>query len=114
MRSRAEWALRAIMLAALGLLLWTTLRPARASQPARVPADGMEQALVGATRAFVASMSLELDSAPDAAHREWLAAIRRAGTDVSWRAPGLAPIAIGASRAAEPESRVRVTVAGPD
>ncbi|HUR91639.1 MAG TPA: hypothetical protein VMY38_03090, partial [Gemmatimonadaceae bacterium] len=114
MRSRAEWALRAAALAALVLLLWTALRPPSAAARGSAARGGLERALIDATREAVPALRVELDSAPDPVHREWLAAIRAAGTDVAWRADDLVPIGVGVSRVAEPEGRVRVTVAGSD
>lgn len=114
MRSRAEWALRAAAVIALSLLLWNTLRPQPAAGRASATRHGLERALADATRERVPAISVQLDSTPGPVHREWLAAIRSAGTSVTWRAPGVVPIALGVTRVAAPESRVRVTVGGPD
>lgn len=105
--------LRAAALAALVLLIWRTVRPVE-SQATVATRGGLERTLVDATRKPVDALALDLDSVPGPVHRDWLAAVRAAGTDVAWSARDLQPIAIAASVVAEPEGRVRVVVAGPD
>ena len=114
MRSRAEWALRAALLAALGLALWATVRPAEIPAPAIATGSALDRTLVEATREPVAALSLRLDSVPGPVHRDWLRAIRAAGTSVAWNARDVAPIAIAAAMVPEPERRIRVAVAGAD
>src|SRR5687768_12138877 len=113
MRSRAEWALRAAALAALTLLLWGTLCPSSTRDGVTVARGALDRALVDATRQAVSAIAAELDSTPSAVHREWLAAIAAAGTEVTWSGD-LAPIVIGASTVPEPEGRVRVAIAAND
>ena len=113
MRSRAEWALRAAALAALALLLWTSLRPANPRAAATAGHGALESTLVHATRHPLTAIAVELDSTPGPIHRDWLAAIGAAGTEVSWRAD-LIPVVIGASAVPEPQGRVRVAVAARD
>ncbi|MGK2935658.1 MAG: hypothetical protein ACSLFE_10510 [Gemmatimonadaceae bacterium] len=114
MRSRAEWALRAAVLAALALMLWRTVLPADAPEATVATRGALERTLVEATREPVAALSLGLDSVPGPVHRDWLRAIRTAGTSVTWNARGVAPIAVAAAMVPEPEGRVRVAVAGSD
>lgn len=111
MRSRAEWALRVAALLALILLIRGSMRPVDSMTPVVVARGGLERALVYATRRPVAALAVELDSVPGPVHRDWLASVRAAGTEVAWRGRDLPPIAIAASRVAEPEARVRVVVA---
>ncbi len=114
MRSRAEWALRAVALTALALLIWTVARPV-APQPGISQARaGLEAALVNATRRPMAALAVVVDSVPTAPHRDWLAAIRATGTELSWSGRALPPIAVATSPVAEPEGRTRVSVAGGD
>ncbi|MDQ3515857.1 MAG: hypothetical protein M3403_03650, partial [Gemmatimonadota bacterium] len=114
MRSRAEWALRAVALTALVLLIWTVVRPAALQPRISDARGGLETALVNATRRPVAALDVVVDSVPTALHRDWLAAIRAAGTKVSWSGRALPPVAVATSPVAEPESRIRVSVAGGD
>jgi len=114
MRSRAEWALRGVALTALALLIWTVVRPAALQPRISDARGGLETALVNATRRPVAALDVVVDSVPTALHRDWLAAIRAAGTKVSWSGRALPPVAVATSPVAEPESRIRVSVAGGD
>ena len=112
MRSRAEWALRAALLAALVILLWRSMRPADAPEATVATGGALDRTLVQATREPVAALSLDLDSVPGPVHRDWLRAIRAAGTSVAWNARDVAPIAVAAAMVPEPEGRTRVAVAG--
>lgn len=114
MRSRAEWALRAIALTALALLIWTLARPAPSRPRISDSRDGLEAALVNATRRPVTALDIVVDRVPGAPHRDWLAAIRATGTKVTWSARALTPVAVATSPVAEPEGRVRVSVASGD
>ena len=114
MRSRAEWALRAALLVALVLLLWAAVRPREAPEATVTSRGALERTLVQATREPVAALSLDLDSVPGPVQRDWLRAIRTAGTNVTWNARDVAPIAIAAAMVPEPEGRIRVSVAGSD
>lgn len=106
--------LRAAALAALVFLIWRTARPAESPATVASTRGGLERTLVDATRRPVTALALDLDSVPGRVHRDWLAAVRAAGTSVAWSAPDLQAIAIATSVVAEPESRVRVVVAGSD
>src|SRR5687768_13696195 len=113
MRSRAEWALRAAVLAALALLLWDALRPSDDRADVAASQATLDRTLVHATRNAVSGMSVELDSTASPVQREWLAAIRAAGTELAWSGD-LTPLAIATSPVPEPEGRVRVVVAAKD
>ena len=114
MRSRAEWALRAVALVALGLLLLSAPRSVERPEQAVVARGGLDRALADATRRAVATLAVELDSVPGPVERDWLAAIRDAGTSVSWSAREIEPVAIATTAVAEPEGRVRLVIAGAD
>ena len=114
MRSRAEWALRAAVLAALVMLLLAALRPPDRAGQSVVSRGGFDRALVDATRREVAALAVELDSVPGPVERDWLAAIRGAGTSVTWSAHALEPVAIATGPVVEPEGRVRLVIAGAD
>lgn len=114
MRSRAEWALRAAVLAALALLLWRTARPPEPLKATVTTRGALSRALADATREPLAALSLDFDSVPDRVHRDWLGAIRAAGTSVTWNARELSPVAIAAAMVPEPEGRIRVVVGGSD
>ena len=122
MRSRAErlrvafeWVARGLGIAALVLLLWSVLRPA-ATEPAAVFDGGdLPATLADWTRHRPAdSVHVELATAPDARGRDWLRAFRRAGVHVSWRAPGVPPLAVSAEPLADPRGRAGIAVAAPE
>lgn len=106
--------MRAAVLAALILLLWWTVRPAEAPEPRVTTRGALDRTLAEVTREPVSELSLDLDSIPGPVHRDWLRAIRAAGTSVTWNARDLVPIAIAAAMVPEPEGRIRVAVAGSD
>ena len=109
-----EWAARSAAIAALLGLLWTLTRPTRPAGPELFEGGGLEAALVRWTRARpVDSLHLELGSAPDAAIRDWLVALRASGVGLSWRAPDVPSIAIASERIADPRVAVRIAIAGP-
>lgn len=114
MRSRAEWLLRAIAIAALTLLVWDAMRPSGTPAAPLVVRDDVEAGLVTATRRDVDALDVELASAPGAVQRDWLKAVRGAGTRVTWRTKGVMPAAIAATRMPEPEGRVRISLAAAD
>ncbi|MEP6992518.1 MAG: hypothetical protein ABJA80_16410 [bacterium] len=111
-RRTGEWALRAVLLAALGVALWRSLRPADEARSARaISASALSREL----DAIVSSPSVRatdvfIDAMPSAAERGLLVALRRAGVAVRWHgAPP--PLALEAMRVREPDERVRVLVA---
>lgn len=113
-RAGAEWALRAAAFALLGWALWSALRPAPDAAGRAVRSAGVAaEALRDWTRAGPAALHLAIDDslAPEA--RDWLVALRRTGTAVSWSG-ALAPIAIAAEPVSEPGGGTRVLVAAPD
>jgi hypothetical protein len=113
MRSRAEWALRAVAVASLLLLIWSALQPEGTAPRAATERGGLERTLVDATRRAVTGLQLSFDTVPGPAQRDWLRAIAAAGTAVEWRAPDMVPVAITAAAVPEPERRTRVRVAAP-
>ncbi len=111
-RRTAEWALRAVLLAALGVALWRSLRPADEAGSVRaISASALPREL----DALVATPSVRatnvlIDAMPSAAERDLLVALRRAGVTVQWH--GTPPaLALEAVRVREPDERVRVLVA---
>ena len=117
MPSRADWrrgverALRAALVALLAVALW---RSVRASRPGPITltahSSDLREALVQATTTDRAGrLSVDVDGSLSRAQRDWLAALRRAGVQVSWR--GAPPsLAASAGRSREPVARVRIRV----
>ena len=109
-----EWTLRGVAIAALAALLWSVTRPAPPAVPVSFAGENLAAALVRWTREAPAdSVHLTLAPAPDAAQRDWLVALRKAGVGMSWRAPSVPAIAIAAEPVAEPRRRSRISVAAP-
>jgi len=114
-RRHAEWALRLAVLGALAALAWQAGRPA--PRHARGVATGAE---VGSALArwSVApapdTLHATLDRAPSPAHRDWLRALARAGSAVTWSAPGVAPVAVTVAPVPSPRGGVRLRVAAPN
>ena len=101
-------------MAALALLLWSVTRTTPRAAPASFDGEDLATALARWTRQKPAdSVHLTLAVAPDAAQRDWLVALRRAGIGMSWRAPSVPAIAIAAEPLAEPRRRSRISVAAP-
>ena len=100
---------------ALALVAWALIaafrRPADAVEDLR--GDALASALPRLTREpRAADIGLSLDAAPGARDRDWLRALGRAGSRVSWRAPSpIPPLAIEVIPRADPAGGVRAMVA---
>ncbi len=84
-RPRAEHALRAASLAALGALavrLWSGSSAAAAARPVTTPS--LDSALVAWSGAPPASATVDATAIPGGRQRDWLVALRRTGTTVGW------------------------------
>lgn len=92
-RVAAEWTLRAVALAAVAFAL------------VRAWAAGNDGA--------AAPARLEWTAMPSPVTRDSLAALRRAGTAVTWRGPALEALAVSATLAPAPDGSVRIAAVGP-
>ena len=114
-RTALEWTARAIGVASLLALLWNVTRPAPPAGPEPVEGGNISEALARWTRQKPTdSIHLTLGSAPDAAQRDWLVALRRTGVGISWRAPSVPMLAIATEPLAEPRDRSRISVSAPE
>ena len=103
-RRRVELVLRIVAAAAIVAWIVNAAVP-RAGGVVSVRGDELGEALPSWTRSATPSgVHVRLDTTPDAATSAWLAALRRAGTEVSWSGEGhaLAPIALETYAAADP------------
>ena len=110
MRSRAELSLRILGVAAI--LAWIALALTPRSGGI-VVARGSEVGgeLERWTRdAAVAAVHVRVDTNPDAVTSAWLAALRRAGTEVTWSGEALSALAIESWPSAEPAGGTMVLV----
>ena len=114
LRIAGEWAARVCGVAALAGLLLLVTRPASPAAAELFDAGELASALERWTRVRpTGDVHLEFREAPDAAPRDWLAALRATGVSVTWRAPGVPALAVTAEQLPDPRGRSRVSVAGP-
>lgn len=109
MRSRvdarriAEWVLRVVsitILIALVIRVWERA-PVSASADSG-PGSHLSDLLPRWTVTRYARLHLKLDSVPNREQRDWLAAIRHAGTRTTWSASNIVPLAGTLSQLADP------------
>ncbi|HEX7120605.1 MAG TPA: hypothetical protein VF212_17565 [Longimicrobiales bacterium] len=114
MRSRVEWALRALALALLAICLFAALR-ARAAGPAeRGAAATLRESLARwTTVARPERVHIAFERPPDGVERDWLAALPGAGTAVTWSGPDLLPTAVAMEPRIDPAGGADVSVAAP-
>lgn len=116
MRSRVEWTLRAALLGALAFAIWLAIHTLRERQAARArggpaavrAALGRWSTIETPVRAHVV-----FDSVPTADVRDWLAALRDAGTQISWEGVTLKPTAIAVEPVVDPKRPLRIWIAAP-
>ena len=113
-RRGAEWALRVAVLATLAGLAWRSradVAPAR-REVARA-AGGAGDALARWSTAGADTVHLALAAAPSPRDRDWLHALRAAGTAASWSADSALPMAVAVEPQALPGGGARLGVAAP-
>lgn len=113
-RRIGEWALRVLSVALLGVILlraWSPLgtssRFERADQAA-VASLLPHWSLTSPTRIHIA-----LDSVLSPSQRDWLAAIGRAGSIVTWNAPRIVPAAVTLTRVIDPAGASELAASAP-
>lgn len=112
-RNRAEHALRSLAVLALVLALWRSARP---TEPAgtRVAREGdLAVALARWTISSPDTAIVRFTRPPAPAARDWLVALRRAGSVVRWSGRGLTPLAATVEPVPEPGGAARIAIAGP-
>jgi hypothetical protein len=110
---RGERVLRVVACAALALLVWLAFRAPATAGRANVSGPRLSETLRGWTEAPLAeSLLVTLDGPATPASRDWLRALRRAGTAVSWSGV-IAPVAAAAEWSAGPAPLLHVRAAGP-
>lgn len=113
-RVRLEQVLRGVVIVALGLMLWQSLRPQTESGGAAITGALGGGALRRWSASATAPRTIQarLDSMPSPLERAWLAALRGAGSDVSWSGD-LTPLMIDAQPIAAPTGGTRAIIATP-
>lgn len=108
------WLERAAQLAGIALIAWLLADSLR-TPPGAVEVLGPES-LASELRRWSTSapaerVHLRVDGAVAPAHREWLAALAAAGTEVSWEDDVVSPLAVALDPVADPDGGARVRVA---
>ena len=107
-----ERAARAAALALVVLAIWRVVLAQRApAEPVRIDALTRDE-LRTLTTHPVRALYLALDRMPDVVERDWLVALRRAGSLVAWSNAGMpAPTAIALTAIADPTEPIAIAVA---
>jgi hypothetical protein len=114
MRSRAEGLLRVVALSLLAWSLARALGAAREPFGERATSHALRSALVRwSTIVAPSRVDVHLSSVPTAVDRDWLAALRHAGTRVTWRGSIAVATAVMAEPLADPAGGARVTMTAP-
>src|SRR5687768_8524332 len=119
MQSRAELrilierALRSLLIVALAVMLWQSLRETTFDYHA-MGTLGIVDALRESSASPTAPprIDVQLDSVPSVPQRAWLGALAGAGSSVAWSGD-LPPVMTGAHPTALPTGGTRITVAAP-
>lgn len=112
-RRVGEWMLRVLSFAILCVFL-TRAWNARADQRSmRTTQAAIEQSLVRWTLMSPTRIHVSLDSALPPTQRDWLAAIGRAGSRVTWDAPKVLATAASLYRVADPAGASELSVSSP-
>jgi len=102
-RRIGEWALRVLSLALLGVILMRAWCPStRSGRYERAQQARIAMSLPRWTMTTPAQIHLALDSVLPPYERDWIAAIERAGTNVTWSSPHISAIAATLTRMADP------------
>lgn len=113
-RAALEWLLRAASIGLLVLLLLRVLHPEQEGRAAVVAdADAMRTALASWTIRPVPALHVKLASVPTPQERDWLRALSRAGTTVTWEGDRVPATAATVTRMIDPVPMWRATVAAP-
>jgi len=111
----AEHLLRAVSIGALAWMLWLSFGQGVVATDASATSGRLANALPDWTRSGVIPrrITVRLDSAPTPRQRDWLGALRGAGSIVDWSGP-VAASAISVQPVASPNGGKIVMVAAPD
>jgi hypothetical protein len=115
LRIRGEQVLRGIVIAALAVMLWQSLRGTSDSSGLTERARGIGRGALAKWSAAAKAperIQVQLDSVPTPVERAWLGALTGAGSSVRWSGQ-LPPVMIEAQPVAAPTGGTRVFVAAP-
>jgi len=114
LRSAFEWTGRVIAILSLAFLIWQSIHALRAKLSERVTGAQLRSALARwSTRASPGAIHVVLDSVPQPELRDWLAALRKVGTETSWEGPKLGATALNVEPVVDPMHSARIWIAAP-
>jgi|SRR5687768_15971682 len=110
--SRVENVLRGLSFAALGLLIWLAFDRGRSETVVTARSANIESALADWSRMGISPdrIAVRLDSNPTPRQRDWLAALRGAGSQVSWSG-SLSPVAVSVHPVTSPRGGLTILAA---
>ena len=113
-RRIGEWALRVISLALLVVIVMRAWGPS--SRSTRVESVSQVSIAASLPRWSIAAperLHLVLDSVVPRDERDWLAAIQRAGTNVTWNSATITPLATALTQIADPSGAYELSASAP-
>lgn len=108
-----ERALRVLSLLTLGAGIWLALRPPAERVSESATSGDLPGALPRWTTAPPQRIHVALDAAPPRESRDWLRAIRRAGTPVTWAGDDIPALAVEVAPIASPRGGTTLWIAAP-
>jgi len=111
-RQRLELALRLLALAAIAVLIWQVRRPEAEGGTVIADREALTTTLARWTIDGPAAAHVVIDTIPDREQREWMRALRGAGTSLTWslRDSALAPLVAVTEPLARPDGGARLLV----
>ena len=108
-----ERAARVLLLVVLAVAAWSATMPPSERGRAASGIDHLGDSLARWTAAAPPQVHLSLESAPSPTERDWLRALRHAGTPVSWTGDGIAALAVEAAPVGSPQGGTMLWIAAP-
>lgn len=112
-RTAIEHGLRALVLVVLGVAAWRAARPPVEQDVERAGSADLASALSRWTLAPPRRVDVTLERAPNRSERDWLRALRRAGTPVAWRGDEIPALAVELAPVASPRGGMTLWIAAP-
>ncbi|MGH9423535.1 MAG: hypothetical protein ACRD3J_26410, partial [Thermoanaerobaculia bacterium] len=113
-RGRIEMVLRVVSVGIIAFMLWQSLDHGRVDSVVSGKTANLQSGLRDWTRGGIAPdrISVQLDSAPSPRDRDWLAALRASGSNVSWNGT-LPAVGFDVQAVASPTGGYRMLVGAP-
>lgn len=112
-RTAIEHALRALVLVALAVAAWIAARRPVEQDVERVGTPDLASALTRWTLAPPRRVDVTLEKTPVQSERDWLRALRRAGTPVAWRGDDIPALAVELAPVVSPRGGTMLWIAAP-